>query len=76
MASCIATAPLSLSGVSQSHYVKANGLSTTTKLSSICKTSDLTIHKKSNRTRKFSVSAGYRMEVEAEAVVISLLVFF
>jgi hypothetical protein len=40
--------------------VKANGLSTTTKLSSICKTSDLTIHKKSNRTRKFSVSAGYR----------------
>ncbi|EFH50047.1 predicted protein [Arabidopsis lyrata subsp. lyrata] len=59
MASCIAAAALSLSGGSQSHYVKANGLSTT-KLNSICKTSALPIHKKSNRTRKFSVSAGYR----------------
>ncbi|KAF8081045.1 hypothetical protein N665_0908s0002 [Sinapis alba] len=39
MASCVAHLPLS--GGSQSHHVKANGLSTT-KLSSICKTSVLT----------------------------------
>ncbi|CAN7034817.1 unnamed protein product [Brassica oleracea var. botrytis] len=55
--SCVAH--LSLSGVSQSHYVKANGLSTTSKLNSICKTSALSIQKRSNRSRKFSVSADY-----------------
>ncbi|KAL0647746.1 hypothetical protein Bca4012_046037 [Brassica carinata] len=55
--SCVAH--LSLSGVSQSHYVKANGLSTTSKLNSICKTSALSIQKRSNRSRKFSVSAEY-----------------
>ncbi|KAG2300357.1 hypothetical protein Bca52824_036829 [Brassica carinata] len=56
--SCVAHLSLS-AGVSQSHYVKANGLSTTTKLNSFCKTSALTIHKKSNRCHKFSVSAEY-----------------
>ncbi|CAN6864630.1 unnamed protein product [Brassica oleracea] len=55
--SCVAH--LSLSGVSQSHYVKANGLSTTSKLNSICKTSALSIQKRSNRSHKFSVSAEY-----------------
>ncbi|CAH8362184.1 unnamed protein product [Eruca vesicaria subsp. sativa] len=54
--SCVAH--LSLSGGSQSHYVKANGLSTG-KLSSISKTSALTIPKISNRSRKLSVSAEY-----------------
>ncbi|CAG7911099.1 unnamed protein product [Brassica rapa] len=54
--SCVAN--LSLSGVSQSHYVKANGMSTA-KLNSICKTSALSIQKRSNRSRKFSVSAEY-----------------
>ncbi|KAF2571045.1 hypothetical protein F2Q70_00006017, partial [Brassica cretica] len=49
----------SFTGVSQSHYVKANGLSTTSKLNSICKTSALSIQKRSNRSRKFSVSAEY-----------------
>ncbi|KFK25887.1 hypothetical protein AALP_AA8G175100 [Arabis alpina] len=58
MASCVPH--LSLSGGSQSHHVKSNGLSTITKLNSVCKTSALTIHKKSNRIHKFSVSAGYR----------------
>ncbi|KAF8079508.1 hypothetical protein N665_1021s0003 [Sinapis alba] len=53
MASCVAHLPLS-----GGHHVKANGLSTT-KLSSICKTSVLTVQKKSNRSRKFSVSARY-----------------
>ncbi|ESQ41657.1 hypothetical protein EUTSA_v10014871mg [Eutrema salsugineum] len=57
MASCVA--PLSLSGGSQSHNVKPNGLSTT-KLSSFCKTSALTIQKRSNRIHKLSVSAEYR----------------
>ncbi|XP_010420368.1 PREDICTED: uncharacterized protein LOC104705959 [Camelina sativa] len=59
MASCV-VAPLSLSGGSQSHHLKANGLSSTTKLSSICKPCALSILNKSNRTRNFSVSAGYR----------------
>ncbi|KAF8102951.1 hypothetical protein N665_0189s0005 [Sinapis alba] len=55
--SCVAH--LSLSGVSQSHNVKAaNGFSTA-KLNSICKASALSIHKKSNRSHKFSVSAEY-----------------
>uniref|UniRef100_A0A1J3EFZ3 Uncharacterized protein n=1 Tax=Noccaea caerulescens TaxID=107243 RepID=A0A1J3EFZ3_NOCCA len=59
MASCVA-AHLSLSGGTQSQHVKANGLSTT-RLNSICKTSALTIQKKSpNPSHKFSVSAGYR----------------
>ncbi|KAJ0243652.1 Uncharacterized protein HA466_0196790 [Hirschfeldia incana] len=58
MASSSCVAHLSLSGVSQSHYVKTNGLSTT-KLNSICKTPALSIHKKSDRSRKFSVSAEY-----------------
>ncbi|KAJ4882667.1 hypothetical protein Rs2_32760 [Raphanus sativus] len=49
---------LSLSGGSQSHYVNANGLSTA-KLNSICKSSALSIQKKSNRTRNFSVCAEY-----------------
>ncbi|VVB14784.1 unnamed protein product [Arabis nemorensis] len=57
MASCVPH--LSLSGGSQSHHVKANGLSST-KLNPVCKTSALTIQKKSNRIHKFSVSAGYR----------------
>ncbi|KAF3543982.1 hypothetical protein DY000_02000675, partial [Brassica cretica] len=43
---------------SQSHHVKANGLSAT-KLSSVCKTSVLTVQKKSSRSGKFSVSARY-----------------
>lgn len=49
--------------MSQSHHVKANGLSTAAKLNSFSKTSALTIHKKSNRTPKFSVSAGYRYDM-------------
>ncbi|KAL0843187.1 hypothetical protein Bca101_016432 [Brassica carinata] len=61
MASCVAHLPLSVlesdgTGGSQSHHVKANGLSTT-KLSSTCKTSVLTVQKKSNRSHKLSVSA-------------------
>nr|VDC78896.1 unnamed protein product [Brassica rapa] len=58
MASCVAHLPLSSNRGSQSHLVKANGLSTT-KLSSICKTSALTVQKKSSQGRKFSVSARY-----------------
>ncbi|KAJ4908281.1 hypothetical protein Rs2_11939 [Raphanus sativus] len=56
MASCVAH--LTLSGWSQSHLVKANGLSTT-KLNSNCNTSVLTLQTKSNRSRKFTVSARY-----------------
>ncbi|CAH8364605.1 unnamed protein product [Eruca vesicaria subsp. sativa] len=55
MALCVAHFSLS-GGLSQSQHVKANGLSTT-KLSSIYKTSVLTVQKKSNRSHKFSVSA-------------------
>ncbi|CAF1697606.1 unnamed protein product [Brassica napus] len=63
MASCVAHLSLSVlvsggKGGSQSHHVKANGLSAK-KLSSICKTSVLTVQKKSSRSGKFSVSARY-----------------
>ncbi|KAL0672860.1 hypothetical protein Bca4012_000841 [Brassica carinata] len=63
MASCVAHLSLSVlvsggKGGSQSHHVKANGLSAKN-LSSVCKTSVLTVQKKSSRSGKFSVSARY-----------------
>ncbi|KAF2582472.1 hypothetical protein F2Q68_00000564 [Brassica cretica] len=64
MASCVAHLSLSVlvsggKGGFQSHHVKANGLFTTKLSSSICKTSVLTVQKKSSWSRKFSVSARY-----------------